>query len=92
MLESLYTLLIVSAVNGMLSQHAAMWDYMILLEGREYIALRDSIPDGPSRMRVSVYSLRIVCCRVMCHILVREYYHPFRTVALETTILIMRPL
>jgi hypothetical protein len=64
-----------------------MWDFMLLLEGMEYIVLRDSIPDGPFGMRVSVCSLYIVCCRIMHHILVRGYLHPFRTSALDTTIL-----
>ena len=87
MLGSLYTLLIASAMAGLSLQHAAMWDFMFLLERRAYIALKDSIPDGPSRMKVLVCSLRTVCFREMHHILVCGHCHPFRTAALDTTIL-----
>ena len=46
---------------GWLSQYIALWDFMLSLEGREYIKLSNSVPDGPSRMSLSVCSLQMVC-------------------------------
>ena len=57
MVGILHRLLIASAAAGLLSQHVAIWDFILLLEGREYTALRDFITDGPSRVRVLVCSL-----------------------------------
>ena len=91
MLGSLYTLLIASVTAGLVSQHAAVWAFVLLLEGREYIALRNYIPDGTSRMRVLVCSLQTVCCRGMCHIFVCRHCPPLRIAVSNTMILTVRP-
>ena len=89
--DTVHTLLIDSATAGLLLQHAARWAFVLSLEGREYIVLRHSIPDGTSRMRVLVCSLQTVCCRGMCHIFVCRHCPPLRIAVSNTMILTVRP-
>ena len=94
MLGSSYTLLMAAVVLGRkeLLLKSSMCSRILAYEGTVYMALRESQPVGPSRMRVCVFWLSAVTCleRGMRHMFVMGQRQPLRTASSETTILAVR--